>query len=242
MRKRFEKRGSRHGLSAAQWRLLVRVVKEEGISQARIAELLEIEPISVSRLIDRMEEGGWIERRQDPTDRRVRTIFPTAKEPRGLWRNQEPRRRGLRGGAGRRARGDAGGAHHQRSTRWSGISPTAKTSAGQSSSEGSSSMNAISKIDTKNADVTQIEPAGRAPAPTRRRPAVAAPARKRKSGRYLLMAALPILARGRRRLCLGHRRALPGDGECEPAPGAHQHRVRHGGPYRQGLSSTTMPS
>ena len=79
MRKRFEMRGSVYGLSAAQWRLLVRVVKDEGVAQARLAELLEIEPISVSRLIDRMEEGGWIERRQDASDRRVRTIFPTDK-------------------------------------------------------------------------------------------------------------------------------------------------------------------
>ena len=45
----------------------------------RLAELLEIEPISVSRLLDRMEEGGWIERRQDAGDRRVRMIFPTDK-------------------------------------------------------------------------------------------------------------------------------------------------------------------
>lgn len=79
MRKRFEARASGLGLSAAQWRLLVRVTKEEGIAQARLAELLEIEPISVSRLIDRMEEGGWIERRTDPSDRRVRIIHPTAK-------------------------------------------------------------------------------------------------------------------------------------------------------------------
>lgn len=79
LRKRFEARGSRHGLSAAQWRLLVRVAKDEGVPQARLAELLEIEPISVSRLIDRMEDGGWIERRQDPADRRVRTIHPTDK-------------------------------------------------------------------------------------------------------------------------------------------------------------------
>lgn len=79
MRKRFEARGSAYGLSAAQWRLLVRVVKDEGVPQARLAELLEIEPISVSRLIDRMEEGGWIERRQDASDRRVRMIFPTDK-------------------------------------------------------------------------------------------------------------------------------------------------------------------
>lgn len=79
MRKRFETLGRRHGLSSAQWRLLVRVVKDEGVAQARLAELLEVEPISVSRLLDRMEEAGWIERRQDLTDRRVRMIFPTDK-------------------------------------------------------------------------------------------------------------------------------------------------------------------
>jgi MarR family transcriptional regulator for hemolysin len=79
LRKRFETKGSAHGLSAAQWRLLVRLVKEEGVAQARLAELLEIEPISVSRLLDRMEEGGWIERRQGANDRRVRMIFPTDK-------------------------------------------------------------------------------------------------------------------------------------------------------------------
>jgi DNA-binding MarR family transcriptional regulator len=79
LRKRFEAKGSAYGLSAAQWRLLVRLVKEEGVAQARLAELLEIEPISVSRLLDRMEEGGWIERRQDASDRRVRMIFPTEK-------------------------------------------------------------------------------------------------------------------------------------------------------------------
>ncbi|RUV47558.1 MarR family transcriptional regulator, partial [Mesorhizobium sp. M7A.F.Ca.MR.228.00.0.0] len=79
MRKRFEARASGLGLSSAQWRLLVRVAKEDGVAQARLAELLEIEPISVSRLVDRMEEGGWIERRSDAADRRVRMIFLTPK-------------------------------------------------------------------------------------------------------------------------------------------------------------------
>jgi len=79
MRKRFETLAAGYGLSAAQWRLMVRLVKEEGVAQARLAELLEIEPISVSRLLDRMEESGWVERRQDAGDRRVRMIFPTAK-------------------------------------------------------------------------------------------------------------------------------------------------------------------
>lgn len=79
MRRRFETNAARFGLSSAQWRLLVRVFKEEGVTQARLAELLEVEPISVSRLIDRMEEGGWIERRAHPTDRRVRSIFLSDK-------------------------------------------------------------------------------------------------------------------------------------------------------------------
>jgi DNA-binding MarR family transcriptional regulator len=79
MRKRFEERAVGYGLSSAQWRLLVRLVKDEGAPQARLAELLEIEPISVSRLLDRMEEGGWIERRPDASDRRVRMVFPTAR-------------------------------------------------------------------------------------------------------------------------------------------------------------------
>lgn len=79
LRRRFEARGAEYGLSAAQWRLLVRLVKDEGAPQARLAELLEIEPISVSRLLDRMETGGWIVRRQDVNDRRIRMIFPTDK-------------------------------------------------------------------------------------------------------------------------------------------------------------------
>ncbi|WP_157019293.1 MarR family winged helix-turn-helix transcriptional regulator [Mesorhizobium xinjiangense] len=79
IRRRFERRNAAYGLSAAQWRLLFRLIKEEGAPQVRLAEWLEIEPISVSRLLDRMEEGGWIERRQDASDRRVRVIYATDK-------------------------------------------------------------------------------------------------------------------------------------------------------------------
>jgi MarR family transcriptional regulator, transcriptional regulator for hemolysin len=78
-RSRIEAHVGQHGLSEAQLRLLMRLWKEEGASQARLAQLLEVEPISISRLLDRMEQGGWIERRPDPRDRRVRTIFTTAK-------------------------------------------------------------------------------------------------------------------------------------------------------------------
>lgn len=77
LRRRFESRTGDHGLSAAQWRALVHVAKTEGLPQARLADLLEIEPISVSRLLDRMEEAGWVERRPDPSDRRVRSVYPT---------------------------------------------------------------------------------------------------------------------------------------------------------------------
>ena len=67
VRKAFERRVSRHGLSSAQWRMLVAVTKcAEATTQARLADLLEIEPISVSRLVDRMEASGWVERRPDP--------------------------------------------------------------------------------------------------------------------------------------------------------------------------------
>lgn len=79
VRKRFEGRGNQLGLSVAQWRLLSWLLKEEGATQARLAELLEIEPISVSRLIDRMAESGWVERRQGVRDRRVRKVFATDK-------------------------------------------------------------------------------------------------------------------------------------------------------------------
>lgn len=77
LRKRLEQMAIDTHLSAAQWRLLFWVAKEEGTTQARIAEFLEIEPISVSRMLDRMEQGGWVERRADVNDRRVRAIFLT---------------------------------------------------------------------------------------------------------------------------------------------------------------------
>jgi MarR family transcriptional regulator, transcriptional regulator for hemolysin len=79
LRKNFEKRGQKHGLSSAQWRLLVKVVREEKATQARLAELMEIEPISVSRLIDRMEQAGWVKRCSHETDRRVKLVVPTDK-------------------------------------------------------------------------------------------------------------------------------------------------------------------
>lgn len=79
LRKGFEARMEGHGLSSAQWRLLALACRDPGVSQAQLADRLDIEPISVSRLIDRMAAAGWIERCADPNDRRVRRVLPTEK-------------------------------------------------------------------------------------------------------------------------------------------------------------------
>lgn len=77
LRRRFEVRMSGHNLSSAQWRLLVLACKYPCAAQGFFADKLEIEPISVSRLIDRMVKGGWLQRQDDPKDRRVKLVLPT---------------------------------------------------------------------------------------------------------------------------------------------------------------------
>ena len=77
--KRFDQKARAIGLTRAQCQVLFRLAVHEGLNQARIAELLEIEPISLARLIDRMEEAGWVERRPDPNDRRARLLYLTPK-------------------------------------------------------------------------------------------------------------------------------------------------------------------
>ncbi|HXQ51716.1 MAG TPA: MarR family transcriptional regulator [Stellaceae bacterium] len=79
MSKRFDQRARRLGLTRAQCQVLVLLVKHEGINQAGLAELLELEPISLARCLDRMEQAGWIERRADPTDRRARLLYMSDK-------------------------------------------------------------------------------------------------------------------------------------------------------------------
>jgi DNA-binding MarR family transcriptional regulator len=66
-------------LTQAQWRSIGVVSKRPGISQTALADILEIQPISVGRLIDRMEAAGWMERRPDPDDRRAVCLYVTDK-------------------------------------------------------------------------------------------------------------------------------------------------------------------
>jgi MarR family transcriptional regulator, transcriptional regulator for hemolysin len=79
MSKRFDQRAKGLGLTRAQCQVLVHLVRHEGINQAGLAELLELEPISLARCVDRMEQTGWIERRPDPSDRRARLLYMTDK-------------------------------------------------------------------------------------------------------------------------------------------------------------------
>lgn len=79
MRKRFDQRARSLNLSRAQWQLLVHLSRHEGINQSGLAEILEIENITVGRLVDRMEEAGWVERRPDPSDRRAHLLYTTEK-------------------------------------------------------------------------------------------------------------------------------------------------------------------
>lgn len=79
IKRRFETRAAEVGLTSAQWRVLVQLLINGALPQARLAEALEIEPISVSRIIDRMEQAGWVTRAADPNDRRIRIITHTEK-------------------------------------------------------------------------------------------------------------------------------------------------------------------
>ena len=79
LRRNFDRRLQSLGLTQAQWRAIVYVARTEGMSQAALAECLEIQPITVGRLIDRMEAAGWIERRGHPSDRRAVQLYLTAK-------------------------------------------------------------------------------------------------------------------------------------------------------------------
>jgi DNA-binding MarR family transcriptional regulator len=79
LRREFDRRVAHLGLSQAQWRVLARLSVCEGINQANLAEQIEIQPISLTRLIDRMQAAGWVERRPDPKDRRALRLFLTPK-------------------------------------------------------------------------------------------------------------------------------------------------------------------
>ena len=70
-RRAFNARARDSGITALQWRLMTYLRRYDGIRQGPLAELLEVEPITLSRMVDRLSEAGLVERRADPTDRRA---------------------------------------------------------------------------------------------------------------------------------------------------------------------------
>ena len=79
LRKQFDRRAVRFSLTRAQWRALKRLSYSEGMRQAELAEQLELEPIAIGRVIDRLEKAGFVERRADPADRRAWRLHLTAR-------------------------------------------------------------------------------------------------------------------------------------------------------------------
>jgi MarR family transcriptional regulator for hemolysin len=75
MTRSFDRRAQKVGLSRAQWQVLAWLKRNEGISQIQLADLLEISPMTLVRLIDRLEARGLIERRADPADRRIYRLY-----------------------------------------------------------------------------------------------------------------------------------------------------------------------
>jgi DNA-binding MarR family transcriptional regulator len=79
LRVRFDRRARALGLTRAQWRVLAHLAPRQGINQSSLAEILEVENITLGRHIDRLEHTDWVERRRDPDDRRAWRLFLTDK-------------------------------------------------------------------------------------------------------------------------------------------------------------------
>jgi len=70
-----DKQAARYGITRAQWAVLAKVERNEGLKQTELAEQMEMQPITLTRLIDRLCDNGWIERRSDDSDRRVNRLY-----------------------------------------------------------------------------------------------------------------------------------------------------------------------
>ena len=79
MRRDFDRRASALGATRAQWRVLARLARQDGQRQVELAEALDVEPITLSRMVDRLSDAGLVERRADGQDRRAWRVHLTAK-------------------------------------------------------------------------------------------------------------------------------------------------------------------
>src|SRR6478672_6070489 len=72
-----DQKARRHGMTRAQWAVLLRLQRREGLKQSDLADDLDIQPITLTRLVDRLCDNGLIERRPDPNDRRAKRLYLT---------------------------------------------------------------------------------------------------------------------------------------------------------------------
>ena len=79
MRRDFNARVAQLGLTQAQWRALAHLSRMEGCNHVTLADHLEVRPITLTRLVDRLVESGWVERLPDPHDRRAMRLHLTNK-------------------------------------------------------------------------------------------------------------------------------------------------------------------
>lgn len=70
-----DQRARQFGISRAQWAVLMRIDRNEGLKQSELAEMLDLQPITLTRLLDRLADNGLIERRADPNDRRANRLY-----------------------------------------------------------------------------------------------------------------------------------------------------------------------
>ena len=75
MRAYADREAARYGITRAQWAVLAKVERFEGMKQTELAEQMEMQPITLTRLIDKLCGQGWIERRGDDSDRRVNRLY-----------------------------------------------------------------------------------------------------------------------------------------------------------------------
>jgi DNA-binding MarR family transcriptional regulator len=79
LRRRFDQHAQGEGLTRAQWHVLAVLKRNEGVNQAGLADLMDMEPISLSRHIDRLQANGWVDRRPDAEDRRAHRLYLGAR-------------------------------------------------------------------------------------------------------------------------------------------------------------------
>ena len=84
-----DQKAARHGITRAQWAVLAKLQKEEGLQQAKLAKLLDIQPITLTRLVDKLCSSGLVERRADVNDRRANRLYlmPAARPLMGKLRS-----------------------------------------------------------------------------------------------------------------------------------------------------------